>query len=244
MQLLGVFTSSFARAYVPIFLSQGLCQGIGNGFILCPTMSLLSTYFAKKRVVAIALAASGSATGGVVFPIIAQQLLPRLGFGWTVRVMGFVMVANVAIILSLGRTRIPGRKSGPWLELGAFKEAPYTLFICGMFCVFLALYFAFSYVSTCLNIVDETHTADMVVGQPICQGYFADIDRDKSHHSLVAERTGRPGPSVASSPFGLLPWADEHLDTICIMPSNSVLRMDCYHLTTCSVHIHNHIWIR
>lgn len=153
MQLLGVFTSSFARSYVSIFLSQGLCQGIGNGFILCPTMSLLSTYFAKKRVVAIALAASGSATGGVVFPLISQQLLPRIGFGWTVRIMGFVILANVAIILSIGRTRIPGRESGPWLELGAFKEAPYTLFICGMFCIFLALYFAFSYVSIFRDIV-------------------------------------------------------------------------------------------
>jgi MFS family permease len=146
LQMLGVFATSFSRTYAQIFLSQGLAQGIGNGFVLCPTMSLISTYFLKKRTVAVAWAASGTATGGIIFPLIAQQLLPRVGFGWTVRVMGFVMLGNIAIIMALARTRIPGRQSGPWLELGAFREPPYVLFICGMFCIFLALYFAFSYV--------------------------------------------------------------------------------------------------
>lgn len=72
--------------YTQVMLSQGLAQGLGNGIIFCPTVSNLSTYFVRKRVLAISLMASGSATGGVVFPVIAQQLLPRIGFGWTIRV--------------------------------------------------------------------------------------------------------------------------------------------------------------
>jgi MFS family permease len=150
LQLLGVFATSFSTTYYQIFLSQGLCQGVGNGFVLCPTMSLVSTYFLRRRSVAISTVASGSATGGVIFPLIAQQLLSRIGFGWTVRVMGFVMLANMAIILALARTRIPPRKAEPILELQAFREPPYVLFICGMFCIFLPLYFAFSYVSPTL----------------------------------------------------------------------------------------------
>ena len=61
--------------------------------------------------------------------------------------MAFVILANMAIILALARTRIPPWKAGPILELEAFREPPYVLFICGMFCIFLALYFVFSYVS-------------------------------------------------------------------------------------------------
>ncbi|RDW80164.1 hypothetical protein BP6252_04802 [Coleophoma cylindrospora] len=147
LQLLGIFTTSFCTTYWQIFLAQGVTQGLGNGFVLCPTMSLVSTYFLKRRSVAIATVASGSATGGVIFPLIAQQLIPKIGFPWTVRVMGFVMLANMVIILALARTRIPPRKAGPVLELAAFKEPPYTLFICGMFCIFLALYFAFTYIN-------------------------------------------------------------------------------------------------
>lgn len=148
LQLLGVFATSFSKTYWQVFLSQGLCQGIGGGFVLCPTFSLVSTYFVRRRSLAIAIAATGTATGGVVFPLIAQQLTPRIGFAWTVRVMGFVMLANMSIILALARTRIPPRKAGPLLELQAFREPPYVLFVCGMFSVYLTLYFAFSYVSS------------------------------------------------------------------------------------------------
>ncbi|KAL3422249.1 MFS monocarboxylate transporter [Phlyctema vagabunda] len=147
LQLLGIFSTSFSTNYWQIFLSQGVAQGIGNGLVLCPTMSLVSTYFSTHRSVAIATVASGSATGGLIFPLIAQQLFPKIGFPWGVRVMGFVMMANMAVILALARTRIPPRKAGPMLELPAFKEAPYSLFICGMFCIFLALYFAFTYIN-------------------------------------------------------------------------------------------------
>jgi len=53
----------------------------------------------------------------------------------------------MVIILSLARSRIPPRKSGPLVEWSAFKEAPYSFFVAGLFCVYLGLYFAFSYVS-------------------------------------------------------------------------------------------------
>lgn len=73
--------------YYELFLAQGLCTGIGNGLLFCPSLSILSTYFLKNRGIAIGLAATGTATGGIIFPIVAQQLLPKIGFGWTVRVM-------------------------------------------------------------------------------------------------------------------------------------------------------------
>ena len=45
---------------------------------------------------AIAIAVAGSSSGGLVFPAIAEQMLPY-GFGWTVRTMAFVqMVIAVA----------------------------------------------------------------------------------------------------------------------------------------------------
>jgi hypothetical protein len=154
LQFLGVFSTSFARNYTQVMLSQGLAQGLGNGFMLCPSVSNLSTYFVRKRALAISIMACGSATGGIVFPLLSQQLLPRIGFAWTVRVMGFVMLFNMAIILTLARSRIPPRKSGPAVEWGAFREGPYVLFVAGMFCIYLGLYFAFSYVSFCSPFSD------------------------------------------------------------------------------------------
>lgn len=147
-QLIGVFMTSLSTSYWQLFLAQGVCTGLGNGLIFCPALSLLSTYFSSKRSLAIGIAASGSATGGLVFPVIVQQLLPKIGFPWTVRVIGFVMLAVQAVTLTFTKPRLPPRKTGPLVEWAAFAELPYLLFSLGMFLNFWGLYFAFYYVGS------------------------------------------------------------------------------------------------
>ncbi|KAI9707180.1 MAG: hypothetical protein M1836_000140 [Candelina mexicana] len=102
----------------------------------------------EKRSLAIAIGAAGSGTGGLVFPAIAQQLLPRIGFAWTVRVIGFVMLGTMSAVLALARPRLGARKTGPLVEWTALRELPFTLFSVGMFFVFWGLYFAFYYVGS------------------------------------------------------------------------------------------------
>ncbi|KAI4134078.1 MAG: hypothetical protein LQ341_006085 [Variospora aurantia] len=148
LQLVGVFMTSLSTRYWQLILSQGIATGLGNGLLFCPALAVLSTYFSSKRAVAIAIAASGSATGGLVFPAIVQQLLPMIGFGWTVRVLGFVILGLQIIAFALAKPRLPPRKSGPIVEWSAFRELPYTLFSIGMFLTFWGLYFAFYYVGS------------------------------------------------------------------------------------------------
>ncbi|KAF7117319.1 hypothetical protein CNMCM5793_006068 [Aspergillus hiratsukae] len=147
LQLLGVFMTSLSSSYSQLLLSQGVCQGIGDGLLFCPIVALMSTYFSRKRTLAISISACGAATGGLVFPAIAQQLLHRVGFAWTVRVMGFVILFNAVLILAFVRQRLPPRKTGPLIEWAAFTEVPYTVFALGTFFCFWAVYYAYSYVS-------------------------------------------------------------------------------------------------
>lgn len=108
----------------------------------------VSTYFSTRRNIAIGIVASGSVTGGLIFPGIVRSTLVPLGFPWTMRILAFIMLTfNIPAIL-LMRTRVPPRPSGPLVEWSAFKEAPYTLFIAGMFFAFWSLYFAFYYVGS------------------------------------------------------------------------------------------------
>ncbi|KAH9882636.1 hypothetical protein J1614_000872 [Plenodomus biglobosus] len=144
---LGIFMTSLATQYWQLMVTQGLMNGLGNGMQFAPALSLVSTYFARNRAVALAIMASGSATGGLVYPTIARQLLPKIGFAWTVRIMGFMMVAVGTAYCSLLRPRLPPRKSGPMLELAAFKEVPYSLFLIAIFLICLGQYFAFYYIS-------------------------------------------------------------------------------------------------
>jgi MFS family permease len=121
-------------------------------------MSLLSTYFSKNRAFAIGIAATGATTGGMVMPAMVQQLLPKIGFGWTVRALGLVIaVLGVTAAIFL-KTRIPPRKAGPLIEWTAFTELPFSLFCIGMFLNFWAVYFGFYYVCFPLPVRYKTRT--------------------------------------------------------------------------------------
>lgn len=147
LQILAIFVTAQCTTYWQLLLAQGICQGIGNGLAFCPTVSLVSSYFVRKRAMAIAGMASGMSTGGIVFPLIAQQLLPSLGFAWTIRVMGFVILANSVAILLLVRPRpVRGPVEGSIIILAALREPSYVLFGVGMLMAVMGMYFAYYYV--------------------------------------------------------------------------------------------------
>jgi MFS family permease len=139
---IGIFTSSAATQYWQLLLSQGLCMGIGNGCLFTPAISVVSTYFDKKRSLAIGITACGSVTGGLVFPAMARQLLPAVGFGWAIRAIGFVQVGSLLFANLFMKSRLPPRRTGSLVEWGAFKELEYVFYAAGMFFVSNALVLA------------------------------------------------------------------------------------------------------
>ncbi|OCK82289.1 MFS general substrate transporter [Lepidopterella palustris CBS 459.81] len=162
LQLVGVFMTSLSSEYWHLLLTQGLCQGLGDGLIFCPAVANTATYFSSRRTMAISCVACGGATGGMVFPAIAGTLLGKLGFPWTVRVMGFVMLFNAVCILSLARPRL-GKKSlgpAPLVEWRAFGELTYLLYVVSMFFAFVGVWVAYFYVRpfsrTILHVSDST----------------------------------------------------------------------------------------
>lgn len=138
---------SLSTKYWQLLLTQGVTTGIGGGIFFCPIMGLMSTYFAKNRGLALGVATSGNAFGGMIYPIIVRQLLPQVGFGWTVRVLGFINLVTLAVVVAFMKPRLPPRKSGPIVELSALKDIPYVLFVLGVSFIMAAIYFVFYYVS-------------------------------------------------------------------------------------------------
>ncbi|KAB5570117.1 major facilitator superfamily domain-containing protein [Coniochaeta sp. 2T2.1] len=147
LQVLGVFMTSLCQEYWQFFLAQGICGGLGAGIAYTPVLACVSTYFTRKKALAVSVTTCGSVTGGVVFPVIARELLGRVGFAWTVRVMGFVMLFNSVVIVVLAKARLPPRKRGPLVEVAAFKEASYTLFSIGVFLLLWGVYISYYYIS-------------------------------------------------------------------------------------------------
>lgn len=139
---------SLCNQYWQIFLAQGICVGIGFGMMFVPSIALVSTYFLKNRSGALGVMVTGATVGGLVFPAIAEECLPSLGFGWTVRIMAFIQLACLVLCGLFFKPRLPPRKTGPIVEWAAFRELPYMLYLmCGFF-FFWAIYIGFFYVSS------------------------------------------------------------------------------------------------
>lgn len=147
LQVIGIMMTSLSTKYWQLLLAQGICTGLGDGLVFCPSIALVSSYFSTKKSLTLGIASAGSGLGGVIFPLIVQQLLPKIGFAWTMRVLGFLVMATSTLTCALTKTRLPPRRTGAIVEWGYFKEPPFAFFTAGMFMCFWSLYFAFYYVS-------------------------------------------------------------------------------------------------
>lgn len=133
--VLGTLMTSICTQYWQIFLAQGICVGLGNGCLFCPAVALVSTYFGKRRSLAIGITACGSGLGGIIFPLLIQELLPRVGFGWSVRIIGFIQAGSLIVAILCLKPRTTARKAGDLVEWAAFKDLKYTFYAIGCFMV-------------------------------------------------------------------------------------------------------------
>ena len=80
--------TSIAKVYYQYLLAHGLGVGLGMGIMFAPSVSTLSHHFRRSRYRSLAYGcqASGSCLGGIIFPILARTLFPKVGFGWTLRI--------------------------------------------------------------------------------------------------------------------------------------------------------------
>ena len=114
--MVGIFTTSFCKTFWQLVLAQGLCTGIGCNAVYCLVVGIVTVYFEKNRGLAIAVVSIGNSIKGVVYPVIVQYLFPRIGFTWTMRVLGFINLACLATSLAFLTPRLPPRKGGPVIE--------------------------------------------------------------------------------------------------------------------------------
>lgn len=82
----------------------------------------------------------------MIYPVLVRELLPKIGFAWTTRVLGFLNLGLLAIAFAFMRPRLPPRSTGPMIDWKAFTEPVFVLFVAGIFFVLWNVYFTFYYV--------------------------------------------------------------------------------------------------
>lgn len=107
--LVGIFMTSLCKEYWEFFLAQALVAGVGFGFVFTPAIAVTPKYFQKHRALALGATITGSSLGGIIWPIMLDNLLngSTIGFGWTVRIVGFVMLPLLVCACLTIRAPVP-----------------------------------------------------------------------------------------------------------------------------------------
>ncbi|BGP18274.1 hypothetical protein JCM10213_007905 [Rhodosporidiobolus nylandii] len=111
--LVGVFCLSLCQEFWQIFLAQSVCQGLSLGIMFSPCLSVLGTYFKRRRAFVVGIATSGTAVGAVIFPILLSRLFRAHGFAYGVRAAGYLMLALLLVANLITRPRLLHSQPSP-----------------------------------------------------------------------------------------------------------------------------------
>lgn len=148
LHVFGLMMTSISSKYYQFVLAQGVCSPLGASFVFYAGLSCTATWFQERRGLAFGIVAGGSSLGGIVFPILLSRLLPTVGFGWSLRISGFVVLALLIIANLMVRSRI--RPTSRPLTLSdytdPFFEPTFVLLMLSVTCGFVAMFIPINYI--------------------------------------------------------------------------------------------------
>lgn len=152
--ILGQFLLSICTTFWQVLLTQGIMTGIGMGLTFLPSTTILAQYFHHKRALVLGISSTGSPIAGTVIPILFSRLQPRVGFGWAVRALAFILVAISVVPLACMRTRVPpARRRRRFFDPTAVRDVSFVTLVLGSFCAFTVMYVPYFY----LQFFSRTH---------------------------------------------------------------------------------------
>ncbi|KAI0445802.1 major facilitator superfamily domain-containing protein [Xylaria telfairii] len=160
LHVLGLMLASLAKTYYQFILTQGVLSAIGVACIYSPAVACVSTWFAKKRGIAMGIMVTGSSVGGVIFPIMISRLIDSIGYPWAIRSAGFLILGLqvIAILTVRSRTK-PVPKKMPTGRLAApFTELPFVLLLVGIFVLTYGIFIPIVYLA--VQAFQEAHTTE------------------------------------------------------------------------------------
>lgn len=66
--------------YWPVLFTQGLLMGLAIAFGIQPALTVVGQHFKERQAMAMGMVTTGSALGGIGFPLMFQRMLPHVGF--------------------------------------------------------------------------------------------------------------------------------------------------------------------
>ena len=148
LHVFGLMMTSISTEYYQFILAQGICSPIGASMVFYPALSAVATWFFHRRALAFGIMASGSSLGGVIFPILVQNLIPKIGFPWTMRVSAFLILALLIVANLTVKSRLaPSPKPFSFMAfVKPLGEPTFALLTLGAFFIFFGIFIPFTFI--------------------------------------------------------------------------------------------------
>lgn len=123
-------------------------NGSGRPSLTSLATNCVTTWFLKRRALAIGIVAAGSSLGGVIFPIMINHLIPEVGYGWAIRISALLIL----ILLLVGNLTLKTRFAPSPKPLKLYQyfkpltETPYLLTTIASFLFYLGLFLPINYI--------------------------------------------------------------------------------------------------
>lgn len=135
------FLLAECSTYYQFLLCCGFLGGIAGASLTTTSLAAVSHWFKRRRGLAQGIAMIGSSFGGVAIPMVLRTTLPKYGYQWSLRLLGFTFLG----FLVIGNVFLKGRLKP---TIGAEKKSIISLSIFGdlRFCLLTIAVFGFEVV--------------------------------------------------------------------------------------------------
>ena len=102
-----------------------------------PAYAAIGHFFSRRRGLANGIACTAGPLGGITIPLMLRSLIPAIGYGWSLRILGFLLLALAVPANLFIRSRLPPLDSKESLrmtpELTPYKNPSLALCALGIF---------------------------------------------------------------------------------------------------------------
>lgn len=121
-------------------LAFGVLGGISGSLVWTTSLALVGHWFYDNRAITTGVVTTSGPVGGVLFPLLFEALVPRLGFVWTIRLIGFISTGCFMIAIALMRPRLTPTYKVKWQSnFQHYKDPRFVLTVMAMFVIELAV---------------------------------------------------------------------------------------------------------
>jgi MFS family permease len=136
MFLLMIFLLAECDTFWQMILCCGVLGGFAGAMLTTTSLAVVAHWFKERRGLTQGIAMMGSSGGGLAIPLILKTTLPKYGYAWSLRILGFVFLVCFIFANILMKARIPpsaAAKKKAIISLSIYGDLRLSLFTMSVF---------------------------------------------------------------------------------------------------------------